>query len=206
MCAGMLLRRFSAVRFAVAGLSRLFVFSGKSTGRCGALRRRRLGLLAASAPLVVGLIAFLAAQAGSAATYTWSGGGSGLWDDSANWNPNTTWTTTGSVADFTTAGAAVTVNSVTASGVIFGQSTSLSGGTVSLTSGAPFTQTGSTVSIGSTVNILPGTGTNNWNTTPGGTLSISAPIVDNGGGNFFFNAGNANLSNGGSIYVFGRSS
>jgi hypothetical protein len=100
---------------------------------------------------------FLFPSAAQAATYTWNGGASGQWDTASNWSPNFAWTATGGMADFTTAGAAVTVNSVIASGIVFNASTTVSGGTISLIQGNNnlVNNASGTTTISSALNLIP---------------------------------------------------
>ena len=156
--------------------------------------------------LAVGLLG----QSALAATYTWNGGASGVWDVSTNWNPaGVTWTETltgtGNTALFNTAGALVTVNSSssTAGGLTFLQNTTLSGGTINLIAGTNDlvnSATGATT-LGTALNFVGPANSILWGG-GSGTLNINAPIT-NSVSNFFLYDGNYTLNSPGSINING---
>lgn len=162
----------------------------------------------AAAQVALGALAVLAASAAQAATYTWSGGPSGQWDTPSNWTPSFAWSTTGGVADFNTAGAAVTVNSVTATAVIFNQNASIANGTVSLVQGTNdlVNNASGTTTISSALNLIaPGVNTNCfWAGNSSGTLAINGPVtMETGNTNLFLYNGNYSLNSGGSLTMNG---
>ena len=163
----------------------------------------------AAARVALGALAvLLAASAVQAATFTWNGGASGQWDTPTNWNANFAWNTTGGTADFNTAAAAVTVNSVTASAVIFNQNASISGGTISLIQGnnGLVNNASGTTTISSALNLSPLSGNANcmWAGNSAGTLAINGPVtMETGNTNLFLYNGNYTLNAGGSITMNG---
>ena len=164
----------------------------------------------ATARFVLLLTAMAAAQAASAATYTWNGGPSGPWDTASNWTPaGVAWTQssagTANTALFNTAGASVTVSSGsdTATSIIFAQNTTLSGGTINLVAGnnnLVNSATGATT-LGTALNFVGPSASILWGG-GSGTLNINAPIT-NSVNNFFFYDGNYTLNSPGSINING---
>jgi autotransporter-associated beta strand protein len=155
--------------------------------------------------LLGSMVVFAAPAArGANSTYTWTGGLSGQWDSPTNWNPNTSWTAFGTAALFNTSGAAVTVNSVTASQAIFGANTTVSGGTITLAAGVGniIVNNATSATISSAVNIIAPASSNYWTCPSSGTLTIAGPVTDSVG-HIFMGTGNYVLNSQGSINISG---
>jgi fibronectin-binding autotransporter adhesin len=143
----------------------------------------------------------ISAQPLKAASITWAGSSGALWDAPANWSPSTTWTAFGNTAVFNSAGASVTVNSVTASAITFSQSATISGGTISLAqSSSDLTNNASGLTtVSSAINLIAPAATIDWTGNSAGTLAIAGPITVATVSNFFLLEGNYDLNPGGSI-------
>ncbi len=135
-----------------------------------------------------------------AATATWIGGSGANWSTPSNWSPAATWTSTANAAMFNTAGAAVFVNSVTASSVTFSKSASISGGTISLMAGANdlVNNAAGVTTISSALNLIAPATSSFWAGNSAGTLNIAGPVSDSSGHLFFYD-GNYSMGNAGSI-------
>ncbi|MCX5653716.1 MAG: autotransporter-associated beta strand repeat-containing protein, partial [Planctomycetota bacterium] len=138
---------------------------------------RLLGLLVAA---TLGLVLVTPAQAVS---YTWDNGGTGFWDTTdTNWGGSgslTPWDSTngiGNTATFNTAGATATVSdTVYTTGITFGDTATISGGTINL---AGTTPTITATNNGAISSVLDGTAglTKSGN----GTLTLSGANIFSG--------------------------